>query len=208
MTTKRTTFTHFKQQGEWAELLFMARAAEHGLAIARPWGDSAPYDVAIVATNPARSRPDLLRVQVKSTQCQRRHGYKCHVDSNGVPYRPDQLDFIAAYVITVAVWFIIPIQATHGQSELFLTPHHPPPPNTPSTKKPGTSSAAKFDCVGRTLLSDAVDLGSPTCGQPPLVCTCYHRHRKPALKAAEGFSSSQLGNSSALASRKNIDFVR
>jgi hypothetical protein len=72
MTTKRTTFTHFKQQGEWAELLFMARAAEYGLAIARPWGDSAPYDVAIVATNAHSHRPDLLRVQVKSTQCQRR----------------------------------------------------------------------------------------------------------------------------------------
>jgi hypothetical protein len=126
MTSKpSTTFTHFKQQGEWAELLFMARAAEQGLAIARPWGDSAPYDVAIVVTNPRRQRPDLLRVQVKSTQCQRHQGYKCHVDSNSVPYRPDQLDFIAAYIITVAVWFIIPIQATQGQSEVLLSPRHP-----------------------------------------------------------------------------------
>lgn len=125
MTTQRTTFTHFKQQGEWAELLFMARAAEQGLAIARPWGDSASYDVAIVSANKPGQRPDLLRVQVKSTQCQRRDGYKCHVDSNGTPYRPDQLDFIAAYIITVAVWFIIPIHATHGQSEVFLTPRHP-----------------------------------------------------------------------------------
>jgi len=115
MTTKRTIFTPFKQQSECAELLFMARAAEYGLAIARPWGDSAPYDVAIVATSAHSRRPSLLRVQVKSTQCQRRHGYKCHVDSNGIPYRPDQLDFIAAYIIiTVAVWFIIPVHATHG----------------------------------------------------------------------------------------------
>ncbi|HZQ17103.1 MAG TPA: hypothetical protein VFA90_00165 [Terriglobales bacterium] len=29
-----TTFTHHKQQGEWAELLFMARAAEQGFTIA------------------------------------------------------------------------------------------------------------------------------------------------------------------------------
>lgn len=123
--SKSNTFTHFKQQGEWAELLFMARAAEHGLAIARPWGDSAPYDVAIVSRAKPGRRPDVLRVQVKSTQYQRRHGYKCHVDSNGVPYSPDQLDFIAAYIITVAVWFIIPIHATQGQSEVFLSPRQP-----------------------------------------------------------------------------------
>jgi hypothetical protein len=125
MTTKRTTFTHFKQQGEWAELLFMARAAEQGLAIARPWGDSAPYDVGLVLAAKPAQRPEFLRIQVKSTQCRRGEGYKCHVDSNGVPYRLDQLDFIAAYIITVAVWFIIPIHATRGQSELYLTPRHP-----------------------------------------------------------------------------------
>jgi hypothetical protein len=118
-----TTFSHFKQQGEWAELLFMARAAEQGLAIARPWGDSSPYDVAIVSQAKPGARPDFLRIQVKSTRCKHHNGYKCHVDSNGVAYRPDQLDFIAAYIITVAVWFIIPIQATRGQLELLLTPN-------------------------------------------------------------------------------------
>ena len=124
MSKSSATFTHYKQQGEWAELLFMARAAEQGLAIARPWGDSSPYDVAIVSQAKPGQRPDFLRIQVKSTRCKHHKGYKCHVDSNGVAYRANQLDFIAAYVITVAVWFIIPIQATHGQLELLLTPHH------------------------------------------------------------------------------------
>jgi PD-(D/E)XK endonuclease len=125
MLRKSTTaFAHYKQQGEWAELLFMARAAEKGLALVRPWGDSSPYDVAIVSQKPAQ-RPEFLRVQVKSTQCRRHDGYKCHVDSNGVPYRVDQLDFIAAYIIPAAVWFIVPILATRGQPEIFLTPGHP-----------------------------------------------------------------------------------
>jgi hypothetical protein len=119
------TFTHYKQQGEWAELLFMARAAEQGLAMARPWGDSSPYDVAIVSQAKPGARPNFLRIQVKSTRCKHHNGYKCHVDSNGTAYHPDQLDFIAAYIITVAVWFIIPIHATHGQLELLLTPHRP-----------------------------------------------------------------------------------
>ncbi|HKW16629.1 MAG TPA: group I intron-associated PD-(D/E)XK endonuclease [Terriglobales bacterium] len=120
-----TTFSHYKQQGEWAELLFMARAAEQGLAIARPWGDSSPYDVAIVSQSKPGTRPDFLRIQVKSTRCKHHNGYKCHIDSNRTAYRPDQLDFIAAYIITVAVWFIIPVHATCGQLELLLTPHRP-----------------------------------------------------------------------------------
>jgi hypothetical protein len=33
-----------KQRGEWAELIFMARATERGIAISKPWGDSRSYD--------------------------------------------------------------------------------------------------------------------------------------------------------------------
>ena len=109
-----------KQRGEWAELLFMARAAEHSLTLARPWGDSSPYDVAIDHNG------SFLRVQVKSTRCRHSSGaYKCHVDSNRVPYALNQFDFIAAYVIPVAVWYIIPLAATHRQNEVLLAPHRP-----------------------------------------------------------------------------------
>src|SRR5438067_12811413 len=124
-------FSHFKLQGEWAELLFMARAAELGLSIVRPWGDSSPYDVGLVRsekapTNKRRQRPDFLRIQVKSTRCRHSAGaYKCHIDSNGIPYGLHDLDFIAAYVIPVKLWYIIPLDATHGQSEVLLAPNRP-----------------------------------------------------------------------------------
>jgi hypothetical protein len=130
-------FSHFKLQGEWAELLFMARAAELGLSILRPWGDSSPYDVGLVVTdqgstenpltnNKRHPRPDLLRIQIKSTRCCHSAGaYKCHIDSNGTPYSVHDLDFIAAYVIPVQVWYIIPLASTHGQSELLLAPNRP-----------------------------------------------------------------------------------
>jgi hypothetical protein len=129
-------FPHFKLQGEWAELLFMARAAELGLSIVRPWGDSSPYDVGLVSKQKAvsgkafakkrRQRPDLLRIQIKSTRCRHSAGaYKCHVDSNGVPYGLNDLDFIAAYVIPAKLWYIIPLAATHGQSEVLLAPNRP-----------------------------------------------------------------------------------
>ena len=117
---------HFKQRGEWAELVFMARAAEHGLSILRPWGDSSPYDVAIVSTDDHHPRPTLLRVPIKSTRCRHSAGaYKCHINSNGVPYRPGMLDFIAALVIPDQVWYIVPFAATHGQNEILLAPHRP-----------------------------------------------------------------------------------
>ena len=108
---------HPKQRGEWAELLFMARAAEQGLSLARPWGDSSHYDIAIEHSG------IFLRVQIKSTQARRGNSFKCHIDSNGVPYRPDQLDFIAAYVIPEQVWFIIPARVTGRQVEFPLNHH-------------------------------------------------------------------------------------
>ena len=113
-------FPHFKLQGEWAELIFMARAAEQGLRVSRPWGDSAPYDVAV------EHNGRFLRVQIKSTRCRHRAGaYKCHIDSNGTPYTLHELDFIAAYVIPLEVWYLIPLAATRGQTEVLLAPNRP-----------------------------------------------------------------------------------
>ncbi len=108
---------HAKQRGEWAELRFMTRATELGFIVAKPWGDSAPFDLALA------HRGRFVRVQVKCTIFHRGNSYKCHLDSNGVPYRPDQIDFFAAYVIPTDTWYILPIKATHHQPDILLTPH-------------------------------------------------------------------------------------
>ena len=108
---------HPKARGEWAELRFMTRATELGFIVAKPWGDSAPFDLALVC------RRRSVRVQVKCTIFHRGNSYKCHLDSNGVPYRPDQIDFFAAYVIPTDTWYILPIKATHHQPDILLTPH-------------------------------------------------------------------------------------
>lgn len=50
-----------KTRGEWAEMVFMARATELGLAVSKPWGDVRSYDVVV-------GRPGhFVAVQVKST---------------------------------------------------------------------------------------------------------------------------------------------
>ena len=123
---------HPKRRGEWAELRFMQRAAEHGLLLSKPWGDSAPYDVAV------DHHGHFLRVQVKCTLYHRGKSYKCHLDHNGIPYGPHQVDFIAAYVIPADTWYILPLAATHHQPDILLTPTATSP-STPATKKPGTS---------------------------------------------------------------------
>ena len=49
-----------KRMGELAELGFMYRAATYGIGVAKPFGDSFPYDVL------TQHGKRLLRVQVKS----------------------------------------------------------------------------------------------------------------------------------------------
>src|SRR5260370_12355811 len=68
-----------KARGEWAELRFMARTAEHGLYITKPWGDSAPYDFAVDHNG------HFVRVQVKCTLYQRGNSYNSHVAATGLP---------------------------------------------------------------------------------------------------------------------------
>jgi len=110
---------HAKARGEWAELRFMTRAAELGFRVTKPWGDNAPYDFAV------ESNGHFIRVQVKCTRQKRWNSYRCHLDSNGVPYRRDQVDFIAAYIIPTGTWYILPIAATHGRPDILLNPHRP-----------------------------------------------------------------------------------
>jgi hypothetical protein len=117
MTNQAIDIPHAKLRGEWAELRFMSRAAEHGLCVAKPWGDSARYDFAV------EHRGHFLRVQVKCTQYRRWNSYICSVTANGVPYSTAQLDFIAAYVIPADAWYIIPTAATLGQQTILLTPN-------------------------------------------------------------------------------------
>jgi hypothetical protein len=39
-----------KKRGEWAESVFMAGAAEHGLPVSKPWGEMSSYDFVIGKT--------------------------------------------------------------------------------------------------------------------------------------------------------------
>jgi hypothetical protein len=108
---------HPKLRGEWAELRFILRAIELGLILSKPYGDSAPYDLVV------DHQGHFLRVQVKCTVFHRGNSYKCHLDHNGIPYTPDQIDFFAIYVIPTDTFYILPLAATNNQPDILLTPH-------------------------------------------------------------------------------------
>ena len=107
-------FKTLKQRGEWVEMRFMARAAEEGLHVSKPWGESTAYD--FIVEHGRR----CLRIQVKSTMMRRDNGYICHlVGSNRIPYAQGAFDFAAVYIIFSDVWFIAPQRI---QNAIFLRP--------------------------------------------------------------------------------------
>lgn len=120
-----------KQRGEWAELRFMLRAREHGLAVAKPWGDSARYDFII------EHRGVFRRIQVKCAswgprQPNGRAAYRCHLTSRRFnwstrnfdyrAYTHDELEFFAIYLVREDLWFIVPHPHTRS---VLICPHDP-----------------------------------------------------------------------------------
>ncbi len=106
-----------KQLGEWAELCFMARAAERGLNVSKPHGDSASYDVGV------EQNGRFLRMQVKSTTFRRKGSYTCNiVGPKRERYGRGLLDFFAVYLVPIDLWYIIPFEVVEGNLSLNLTP--------------------------------------------------------------------------------------
>jgi hypothetical protein len=116
MKNKGMKIKHPKLRGEWAELRFITRAAEHGLCVTKPWGETARYDFAI------EHEGHFVRVQVKSTMFKDRGGYSCTVRGCRGPYEGDPFDFLAVYLIPEDVWYIIPTEHIAGQTSLFFSP--------------------------------------------------------------------------------------
>lgn len=107
-----------------AELAFLYRAAREGIAVAKPWGASHPYDCLI------QYKSRLLRIQVKSTfteptrkdpcayqviTSRRIHGKNCY-------YTREQVDFMATFVGTRDIWYIIPIEKIGTRRRVYLYP--------------------------------------------------------------------------------------
>ena len=112
-----SSIKHHKLRGEWAELRFMARAAEHGLCINKPWGDNCRYDFALEHAG------KFLRMQIKSTTVRRGRSYSCNLCATGNRlYRGTEIDFVAAYIVPRNIWYF-PFDVVANICSVVLSPH-------------------------------------------------------------------------------------
>lgn len=108
-----------KARGEWAELVFLQEARRRGFLVSKPYGDTAPYDVLL--DNGRR----IFRVQVKSVGTATNGGYRINAGSGARmkrPYKLGEIDFIAAYIIPLDLWYIIPTRAFVPRISVALFP--------------------------------------------------------------------------------------
>ena len=105
--SEETVIENPKRRGEWAELRFMAEAAQRGLHVSKPWGDSERYDVAV------EHNGDFQRIQIKSVLGRKGPPYRCalHTANSAHPtYQRHEVDFFAVYLIRENLWYILPVQ--------------------------------------------------------------------------------------------------
>lgn len=112
-----------KSLGELAELAFSYKAAGLGFGLAKPLGDNQPFDFIL------NSGHRLWRVQVKSTYRQGKSGEynvrAVRAARGGKPrtYTAADIDVLAAWVMPLDVWYVIPIQALAPRKSLAVYPH-------------------------------------------------------------------------------------
>jgi hypothetical protein len=116
MKKRKPKITDKKLRGEWAEMRFMVRAAEHGLHVSKPWGEMQSYD--FIVGHPR----GFVSVQVKSTTAEMDNGYVCTVRGGHKSYAAGSFDFLAAYVVFEDVWYIIPAEEIQGRGCVTLYP--------------------------------------------------------------------------------------
>src|SRR5512146_568107 len=112
-----------KRSGEIAESAFLYTTTRQGFTVSKPWGDSSRYDFIV------EHRGRLSRVQVKSTsQALSTGAYHLNAQrrlkDGVVPYRPDEVDFFAAYIVPLDTWYIIPQAVVGTRACFFLHPNN------------------------------------------------------------------------------------
>src|SRR5579864_2759303 len=94
-----------KAKGEIGELAFLHKAASLGFGVTMTYGDNERYDFIL------DSGERLWRVQVKSTYCLYRRGYRT-VGYRGKrkAYTAKEIDFLVVYIASRNIWYVIPVR--------------------------------------------------------------------------------------------------
>jgi hypothetical protein len=110
-----------KQTGERSEAAFLHRASTLGFGVAKPWGDSLRYD--FILDNGER----LWRIQIKCTESIRAQAYETRatysIGKGRAVYTNCDTDFIAAHIVPLDIWYILPVAVCSPQPMLRFYPH-------------------------------------------------------------------------------------
>jgi hypothetical protein len=94
-------------------------------AFCKPWGDSERYD--FILDNRPHPEVHLFRIQIKCTDSLRGDAYETRatysVGRRHVAYTKRDIDFIAAHVVALDIWYIIPVEVCTPQPMLRFYPH-------------------------------------------------------------------------------------
>jgi len=119
-----------KAKGDLSEIAFLYKAAGLGFGVAKPYGDKERYDFIL------DSGERFWRVQVKSTSYAEagRKGYVVNVwhnckghsagsyKANVGSYKAEEIDFLAAHIVPIDIWYIVPVDQLASLYSLRLYP--------------------------------------------------------------------------------------
>jgi PD-(D/E)XK endonuclease len=105
-----------KRRGEASEAEFIARACALDFRIAKPWGESDPYDILVGMGH------GFWRVQVKRAPYSRQGQYVARAGGCSGHYTKDNIDFIAAHLLQEDIWYLVPVEAFQGRKMLHFHP--------------------------------------------------------------------------------------
>ena len=114
-----------KRTGERSEAAFLYQATQRRFAICKPWGDSERYD--FILDNRPQPEVHLFRIQIKCTDSLRAGAYETRATyefaGRHIPYTKRDIDFVAAHVVPLDIWYIIPVEVCTPQPMLRFYPH-------------------------------------------------------------------------------------
>lgn len=107
-----------KRRGEVAEAAFLHKAGTMGFSIAKPWGDSDPFDFIL------QSGSKCWRVQVKSAYVKNEGGYGTSLfgGTRRRAYTVQDIDFLVAYVVPEEVWYVVPVEVFKRVKQIRFYP--------------------------------------------------------------------------------------
>ena len=140
-----------KELGDYAELKFQLLSFKKGFVVSKPYGDNSRYDFIVDFDG------ILARVQIRATASKGGKGYRfSNVYGKNKGLDKSNIDYLAAYILSEDIWYIIPISIIKNSKTIRINPNskndkfiqykdrwaYPPCPSGPGRPSRQTSTPA------------------------------------------------------------------